>query len=838
MTSNVIQFGEMVRPTPIDPGQMLRHLQVLHGRGEGLGDVVLAFLSPHEQARQYGIDSDFAGMDGVSEVQALVDAGFGAYVSVNRFRADRSRGRNSRHKKDVSVVSGVVADLDVKPGALADVGEVAALLGAVPAPTMIVDSGSGGAHVYWLFDRPTVEVERAHRLSLGWHVCLERLAGSLVGRQVRIDGMSDMSRVLRLAGSWRHPRAEEGRSVAPVVLRWADGPRWRIEALEALVPADVGELVRRAGPTAGGPGSNGSGGGGGGGGGGRLVAFLEKAVADLAGAPSGHRNTALNRAAYTLGGLGAHGMVDAGVAYEKLVLEACAENGLLGSDGEEQCRATFESGWSSGLEEPLDLARLGAGGLADGADGDLWPSPLRPMDVARRLLWSWSPWIRWWRGDWHRYIPERYRWEPAEDAAVRSAVYKALDAVRYENDRGVVVAWNPTMSRVNQVIDAMAALVHLSQDVDQPSWLEGSGDRIKAVGLRPAAEDLLVVQNGLLHKETRQVFEHDPGLFNRVTTAASYEVGARCDGWVRFLEQLWPDDPDQALLLGEWFGYVLSGAVKAQKCALLVGPPRSGKGTIAAMLTALMGGAGEIAGCSLSSLIGTFGLQPLLGKALCIVGDARVSGDTKPQVEQLLTISGGDVVTVHRKHKPSIETRLSARFMLLSNELPVFADASGALASRFVVMQMTQSFLGREDVDLGDRLMRELPGVLRWSLDGLDRLRGAGWRFTVPASSRQALEDMADASSPVSVFVREMCETGPGQQVEKDVLYAAWRMWSERNGQKALSKIGFGRNLLAAFSQIRRYQPMGDDGIRRNLWWGVGLKALQPIGPAQDLHRI
>jgi hypothetical protein len=113
VTSNVTLFGDFVQPTPVDPGQMLRHLQVLHGAGEGLGDVVLSFLSPHEQARQYGVDGDFAGMTEVGEVQALVDAGFGVYVSVNRFRADRSRGRNSRHKKDVAVVSGVVADLDV-----------------------------------------------------------------------------------------------------------------------------------------------------------------------------------------------------------------------------------------------------------------------------------------------------------------------------------------------------------------------------------------------------------------------------------------------------------------------------------------------------------------------------------------------------------------------------------------------------------------------------------------------------------------------------------------------------------------------------------------------------
>ena len=39
---------------------------------------------------------------------------------------------------------------------------------------------------------------------------------------------------------------------------------------------------------------------------------------------------------------------------------------------------------------------------------------------------------------------------------------------------------------------------------------------------------------------------------------------------------------------------------------------------------------------------------------------------------------------------------------------------------------MHTSFFGRKDTELFERLRGELPGILRWSLDGLQRLREHG----------------------------------------------------------------------------------------------------------------
>ena len=97
-----------------------------------------------------------------------------------------------------------------------------------------------------------------------------------------------------------------------------------------------------------------------------------------------------------------------------------------------------------------------------------------------------------------------------------------------------------------------------------------------------------------------------------------------------------------------------------------------------------------------------FGLAPLIGKRLAIISDARLSGraDQHAIAERLLSITGEDALTIDRKYAPAWTGRLHTRFLILSNELPRLADASGALAGRFILLSLTESFYGREDQGL------------------------------------------------------------------------------------------------------------------------------------------
>jgi len=260
---------------------------------------------------------------------------------------------------------------------------------------------------------------------------------------------------------------------------------------------------------------------------------------------------------------------------------------------------------------------------------------------------------------------------------------------------------------------------------------------------------------------------------------------------------------------------------------LLVGPRRGGKGTIARVLAHLIGAA-NVAGPTTSSLAGPFGLQPLLGKSLAIVSDARFGGDAiQTVVERLLCISGEDALTVDRKFLGSVTLKLPIRFTFLANELPRLTESSGALTGRFLILRLTKSFYGHEDVGLTEKLAAELPGILLWALEGWMRLRQRG-RFVQPASVEDAVRDLEDLCGPVGAFVRDRCIVGPGCSAEASAVFAAWKGYCQEMGRDHTGTIQtFGRDLRATVPGLRVTQPRLTGGRTR---WYEGLRLADGAG--------
>lgn len=460
-------------------------------------------------------------------------------------------------------------------------------------------------------------------------------------------------------------------------------------------------------------------------------------------------------------------------------------------------------------------------------DGAILPAPNRPMAVAARMVQDrfshsdGTPLVHRWRGTfWHW---QTSHWNELDDAALRSDAYRYTEHATYEKrgPQGVTLeAWAPNRYKIADLFEAMKATTHLSGDLEMPAWLSvRDGPRSDPMY---RADEFVACSNGLLHVPTRTLRAHDPTYFNRVSVPFPYAADAAAPvRWLAFLDELWPDDPEAIAALGEFFGYVISGRLDLHKIMLLIGPTRAGKGVIARILKALVG-RGNYAGPTLASMATNFGLSPLIGKPLAIISDARLGGANVNQVvERLLSVSGEDMLTVDVKYREPWTGTLPTRFLVISNELPRFGDASGAIANRFLVLTLRESWLGREDHALTDALLVELPGILGWSLDGLTRLQRQG-RFTEPASSDDAILALADLVSPASAFIRDRCVSGPGHEVSCDQLYDEWKSWAEDNGHKPGTVQTFGRNLRAVLPGLKTVRPR--DGGTRDRWYqGVGL---------------
>ena len=99
----------------------------------------------------------------------------------------------------------------------------------------------------------------------------------------------------------------------------------------------------------------------------------------------------------------------------------------------------------------------------------------------------------------------------------------------------------------------------------------------------------------------------------------------------------------------------------------MVGPARSGKGTIARVLKRLLG-PNSYCGPSLGQFADQFGMQGMIGKKLAVVSDARLDNRANRSVitEKLLSVIGEDVQEINRKNRDYWSGRLPLRMMILA----------------------------------------------------------------------------------------------------------------------------------------------------------------------------
>ncbi len=423
----------------------------------------------------------------------------------------------------------------------------------------------------------------------------------------------------------------------------------------------------------------------------------------------------------------------------------------------------------------------------------------------------------------HHHAGEFYAWDGmcyrvADVDAVRAQLYAFLDAaVRRTTDRKTA-PFQPNINKVNNVRDALKAVANLPSTITAPAWL--TDEHVPDMTLPP--HEILACRNGLLHLPSIELLPHTPLFFSRNALDYNYDPDALDpEAWLRFLDDLWADDPQVVDTLQEIFGYLLTNDTRQQKMILLVGPKRSGKGTLGRVLTALLGSA-NVCAPTLNGLSSNFGLADLIGKTAAIISDARLGGraDQHAIAERLLSVSGEELLTIDRKYLTPWTGKLAARFVLLTNELPRIADTSGALASRFIILTMKESFYGREDPGLTDKLLREMPGILNWAIIGWQRLTKRG-HFVQPASSVEAMRELEDLGSPIGAFIRDMCIIGG--EVACSELFEAWQTWCKDHGREHPgTSQNFGRGLRAAVPGLKIQQSRTDVGRVRK-YQGIGL---------------
>ena len=413
-------------------------------------------------------------------------------------------------------------------------------------------------------------------------------------------------------------------------------------------------------------------------------------------------------------------------------------------------------------------------------------------------------------GTWYQY--KNICYERVEDDALNASAWIFFRKAKKHGSSGIV-DFMPSPANIKGNLQALQAICH-RESIHPPIWLSGSQGA--------DSRDFVSLKNGVFHIPSQMLMNHTSDFFTVNSLPFEWDPCAQAPNWLNFLKQIWGDDPESIATLQEMMGYLLTPDTRMQKIFKIIGPKRSGKGTIGRVIEGLIGRE-NVCGPTLAGLTQNFGLQPLVGKLVALIADARTPQNGHSTViERLLMISGEDLATVDRKNKDPWIGKLNTRILIMTNEPLQLEDASGALVGRMIVLKLQKSFFGQEDHTLTSKLLVELPGIFRWALEGRMRLYERGY-FVMPSSSVTMVNELQVISSPITEFLNEYCQLEPNASERKDLLFEAWCLYCENSKRNPGSKATFSRQLAAAAPQVGNHRPHMN-GERNRCYRGIKLK--------------
>lgn len=294
---------------------------------------------------------------------------------------------------------------------------------------------------------------------------------------------------------------------------------------------------------------------------------------------------------------------------------------------------------------------------------------------------------------------------------------------------------------------------------------------------------LLNCKSGMLNVLDGELRPHNPRYLSTVQAPVVWDESARCPLWEEVLERIQPDEEARGLIQ-EMFGYCLVPAVNYHKFFFLYGDGGTGKSTVADLLVELVGEANTMA-LQLEELENPFLRRGLVGKQLYLA--AELTPKSFKHIGLIKSIVAGDPISVDVKHGEGYTYRPTGRFCMTSNVHAATPDTSEGFARRFLQIDFLHEIPKEErDYDLHGKLVKELPGVLRWAVEGFQRLHERG-RFAETAATEEATRELMRHRAGVKVFLQDpewFDWSEPGDEhvglVTASDLFDHYRLWCER----------------------------------------------------------
>lgn len=325
----------------------------------------------------------------------------------------------------------------------------------------------------------------------------------------------------------------------------------------------------------------------------------------------------------------------------------------------------------------------------------------------------------------------------------------------------------------------------------------------------------LNLKNGLFEIDNHGLLQHNPDVHSTIRLDVNYDPNAKCEVWLRTLNEIFEGNKSKIDLLQEFCGLCLTKEVKYEKALMLVGEGANGKSTILYILERLLG----LKNCSavpLEKFDNSHYLASLFNKLVNICSETNAkSGVYDSSFKKIIS---GDTVQADYKFKNPFLFKPYCKLIFAVNALPWVEDKSDAYFRRLLILRFNKEFKEAEqNKNLKYELVNEIDGIFLWCLDGLKRLRSRGY-FGLCEEMKNEIGEYRKENNSVLQFVGEICKLDPTLKVGKDELYQVYKIWCGENTYSALGKIKFGKELVRHYKLNKNDRVSGGDRV----WNGIG----------------
>ena len=268
-----------------------------------------------------------------------------------------------------------------------------------------------------------------------------------------------------------------------------------------------------------------------------------------------------------------------------------------------------------------------------------------------------------------------------------------------------------------------------------------------------------------------------------------------CPTWTSFLDQIFDSDIELISFVRRAVGYSLTGSTSEQCLFILNGSGANGKTTLLTVLHHMFND--YAATIPMQTLMNTGFSSQQTNDLAYLVGKRFVTASEGEEGQRLAEskiklMTGGDRISCRRLYQDYFEFAPQFKLWLATNDLPSISGTSEAIWRRITVIPFDVTIpVEARDKTLVTRLLKELPGILRWAIQGLMEWKKE--RLNPPAQVLNAGGAYRKENDSVGQWIEDVCILDKDRKSYMKELYESYVSWCDRNGFKATSNVNLGK---------------------------------------------